>query len=382
MKKNRKALLDLILFGFLVFGLFLYCGKRRLTQPSDSSPAGDGSSESGIFHNITNQRYETDHFRIHYPTPDDSTLAKGMARYVEDVHVYVDSIYAGNAPETATDVFLTVDNTNYYSYESYRPDGIYLYIENRASMKQIFAHEFGHATYFHVSGGSSYDQFEFLNEGASVIIELHYELELGQPEPWNLRAFWAAHREIIHKDSLSDWNSKRDDLGNIFNAVGYTFYTYFREQYEVEVWLDLIRALPYSNHLHAAFTRIGLDYDVFFDDWHADLLSGFQANASQLTQVPVITDSLIIEPNDGLRDVKVKITVENGESSLYNVFFSYYINNSHREPSYQATGNHYEAVVTIGTDLPVGTRISYDAVVWSEILITWIKSGWKRFTLE
>ena len=126
----------------------------------------------------------------------------------------------------------------------------------------------------------------------------------------------------------------------------------------------------------------GLDYDVFFNDWHADLLGGFQAHASQLTQVPVITDSLIIEPHDNLRDVKVKITVENGESSLYNVFFSYYINNSHREPSYQAQGNHYETIATIGTDLPVGTQIRYDVVVWSDILLTWIKSGWKHFTLE
>ncbi len=382
MKKNRKALIGLFLFGFLVFSLFLYCGKRHLTQSSDEPPTGDDSSETGFFHNIANQRYETDHFRIHYPTPDDSTLARGMARYVEDVYVYVDSIYAGNAPDTKTDVFLTADNTNYYNYESYGPDGIYLYIENRTNMKQIFAHEFGHATYFHVSGGSSYDQFEFLNEGASVIIELQYEMELGQPEPWNLRAFWAAHREIIHKDSLSDWNSKRYDLEYIFNAVGFTFYTYFREQFGVEVWIDLIRALPYSNHLLAAFTRIGLDYDVFFDDWHVDLLSGFQANASQLTQVPVITDSLIIEPHDNLRDVKVKITVENGESSQYNVLFSYYINNSHREPSYQAQGNHYETITTIGRDLPVGTQIRYDVVVWSDVLLTWIKLGWKRFTLE
>ena len=382
MKQSRKSIVALFLFGFLVVCLLLNCGKRHITQPSDTPRSGDGYSETGIFHDLENQRYETDHFRIHYPTPDDSTLASGMAHYAEDVYVFIDSIFAGNAPDAKTDVFLTADNTNYYSHESFRPDGIYLYVENRSSMKQIFAHEFGHATYFHVSGGSAFDQFEFLKEGASVIIELHYEMELGRPEPWDLRAYWAAYREIIHKDSLSDWNSKRDDLGNIFNAVGYTFNTYFREHHGVETWIDLIRALPYSNHLRAAFTRIGLDYDVFFNDWYADLLGGFQAHASQLTQVPVITDSLIIEPHDNLRDVKVKITVENGESSLYNVFFSYYINSSHREPSYQAQGNHYETIAIIGTDLPVGIRVSYDVVVWSDILLSWIKTGWKHFTLE
>lgn len=366
------------LFIAILF-LSLSCEKGNITRPNIKPPV---KVDSTVYHDPLEKRYETEHFMIYYPIANDTTIASEIANYCESVYDYVNTIYNGNAPDSQTDVYLTREWRNYYTFGGFSPEGIYLSLNNGISMKQIFAHEVGHVAFWHITDRRTFD-YDFINEGISVIIEIHYELEINQPEPWDMRAYWAAHKGEIHKDELSYWNRKKRDLGNIFYAVGYTFNKYFRESYGIDKWVEFITNLPSSSGLSNAFEKVGLDYDNFYDEWISGLTEGANTYQNLLSKVPVITDSLIIENNDdGTRDVKVKITVQNGElSSNYDVYFSHYINDAWSEPRFRSQSAYFEKIVLIGENLVPGTLISYDIVTWSTILMSWIKSGWKTFTL-
>ena len=375
MNKFLKSSIWLGLLIILVIFLFLSCGKENITQPQSESDNNDSNDSREL-------RYKTKHFKINYPTSNDSSIAFEIAGYCESVYDYVNTIYNGCAPDSQIDVYLSEEQGNYSTAGGTKPDGIYLYLNNKAHMKQIFAHEVSHTIFYYITNGRV-NKYHFINEGISVIIERYYELELGRPEPREMRAYWAEYKGVINKDELSDWNLKFDDLSNVFYAVGYTFNTYFRKMHGVEKWVDFIIGLSRSYDLGSAFQNVGLSYDSFYDEWISYLTEGANTNQAQLSRIPVITDSLIIEPNNNdTRNVKVKITVQNGENNSYGVSFSFYLNNNHSEHDFQANSAYFEKIAVLGENLTPGTEIKYNVVTWSNILESWIKSGWKIFTLD
>ena len=363
----------------ITLAVLTQCGRKKITAPL--LPPDNQADTTDVFDDRVNRYYQTTHFQIHYPSVGDSGVASEMAQYVESVYDYVDAFYCGNAPETITQVYLTQENAGHFSVGGSRPDGIYLYVRYGTNMKQIFAHEFGHATFYRITNGRAYNH-DFINEGASVIIEKYYEAEAGFVEPWDERAYWASQQNIFTKENLTDFQPY--DFGSIGYAIGYSFVLHLRETHGAEKMVDLMRNLPY-NTLGNAFQYVSLDYNTFYDDWMAYLTDQYNANAAQLSPVPTIQDSLMIDTHeDGTSDVRVKINVRNGESSAYRVYFSYYIGGVggvHAEPSFQAYSADFETIAVIGENIAPGTEILYDAVVSSNILMTWIKSGWKRFNL-
>jgi hypothetical protein len=357
------------------------CGKQSLNPPEDHPDEESETPSIQILHDYANKRFTTEHFYIHYPADDDTMVAYNIAEYSESVYNFVNDFFCGQAFTNRVGVYLTRERMNYYSFGGSKPEGIYLYIVNGSSMKQIFAHEVSHVVFWALTDKQNYN-WDFINEGAGVMIETHYEEEINRIEPWPQRAFWAAHQGKIQKDALSNWNSKYADLGNIFYAVGYTFNLFFRLQYGAEKWVEFIKSLSGSNDLEMIFNWKGLNYDAFYCDWIAYLNEGYNTYSAELSKVPSINDSLIVESCDNTRDVKVAMTVDNGESQNYTVYISYYINNVHRESSYRSNNYYLEKTAVLGQYLTPGTEILYDIVVSSNILKSWIKSGWKEYTVE
>jgi len=377
MKRLFSRSIGPLLVAALVFALVgSGCESEKGTHPTaPSTPVKPPPVQDPIVHNRAGQRYETPHFRISYPSLADSVKAFEVAKYSEDIYRYVDSLHVGCAPKSITEVALSTQFSNYSTGRS-----IVLYLDNGQHMKQIFGHEFGHVVFYHLTDARGY-RYDVLNEGASVLIEIRYEKELGAVEPWELRGYWASKNVNIAKNELSDWDSRRDQLGSIFYSIGHTFVLRFRERYGAQKWVDLVRNLP-GNDLHAAFSIVGLNYSSFFDDWISFLASSYDLHASVLSKVPSIRDSLMIQPTDSTRSVRVKVFVNNGEASRYPVSFSVIVNGAFREWSSWSYSSKAELVFTVGDRLLPGTKIEYDAVVSSQVLMTWMSSGWKRLTLQ
>lgn len=256
-------------------------------------------------------------------------------------------------------------------------------IHNNGTRKQILAHELVHI-FDHVlsNGGMHKAPFGFINEGLAAYVEEFYEKEIGNPEPWGLRAYWAYDHGLVDLEKLRDWSPFYSDFGNIGYSIGYTFWTCLLEHWGTEGLVDLIQAKETAEDYADLFQEAGIDYETFMRHWMDRLQAGWEANQARLSKVPEITTEAVVEPvGEGYARVYVEIRVSHVSAGGYRIYLSRYVGEKFTKDHHTVSAPEYSVSVPIAEGVPVGTNIRYDAMMESAYLATWIHSGWRELTI-
>lgn len=314
-----------------------------------------------------NRRARTAHLDISFPRDQESKVQEFLI-YAEDVYADVNGLFNGALPPT-------IDVTLVSEYGSRLSEsGIVVSLQHLESVEQIYARELVHVAFRKLVGDPKGQQYySFFYEGLAAWVEERIEWKQGFAEPRPLRAAYGYTQGWAELGKLEQWDQVlREIEGGIAYAIGCSFVSHFISVHGQDGLLKLLDEMSRSSGVCPALDSGGFDCEAFVQSWHT-LLSMEAAN-HDFSGVPQIAADLDVAGEGQLRSVSVVVRIKNREGGSYNHCVSYNVGDDWTENCYTAGISDIKAEVSLG-QLPVGTKVMWDAVVWSKTVQSWIKAG-------
>jgi hypothetical protein len=354
----------------LVMALLLAC------LPAGCRDQPGRPTEQGIatMTQITGGRARTEHLIISYPEGNEDEVGNFVA-FAEDVYADVNLLFENALPNTiAVDL---VDEPGSRASAT----GITVSLQVPSAVEQIYAHELAHIALREIIGERyELEEYRFLAEGLAAWVEERYEPEAGFVEPRACRAAYAHSLGLSSLRHAQEWEELKRVVGDSSAySLGHSFVSYLDDEYGRGALVRVVHAAADASGLAAALRDAGVDDTEFVEGWQAML----DAEAAQhdFDRVPQVEADLVVAGSGPARDVSVRVRVENPEATEYKYYVAYYIGDVWKEDTYDANASNVEALVPLG-QVNVETLVRWDAVVWSDTLKAWVKSGWQKRTIE
>jgi hypothetical protein len=311
----------------------------------------------------------SEHVEVAYPEGAED-VARGFLDSAEEVYADIDSLFGGALPASI--------NVNLVKTGLSRstPGGLVLSLEQEGYAEAIFARELAHLA-GRGSVGPLYDAeaYQVFREGLAAWVGARYEPSLGSHEPRWLWGAYAYMEEATYFEYLEIYSRASEELGkDVIDAVGYTLVDHLVDRHGWRGVTSVLETMVDNVEICGALDDAGLDCLDLWESWQAKLES--EAANHDFAHLPKVFADLEVEGEGETRSLILRVFIRNPETSSYLFFVSYEIDGERFEESYPADSVEFEALVALG-DVSLGTKVLWEAAVWSRTVQTWRKSGWQ-----
>jgi hypothetical protein len=314
-------------------------------------------------------RDSTSHLQVVYPA-DERAAARAFLGYAEGVYEYIDTLFGGALPEKLHVTLLKDARSG-----SSGPE-LHLSLHHRAALQAVYAAELSRVAEREILGESYELQgYRFVTEGLANWVEARYERQLGIEKSRDIWAAYAYVLEATYPEYLASYELAEEELGkNVVDAVGYSFVSHVFQLHGMEGVRSLLDAMAVNVDVCSSLSDSGADCEEFVDGWQSALAE--QARRYDFASLPEIWSLIEVSGQGDLREVGLRVYIQNPESSEFTFFVSYVIDGEHFEEAFPAERSEFRAIVPLGT-MREGTKLLWEVSVWSSTVLAWRKSGWQ-----